>query len=83
MGFFDGLKKMLRGPAHVQGGDDEGAAALHEEYGIADEDGSDFRMAAGTGGVGGPVVPSLAGLDGSDAGGVAEDDESAPPGVDP
>ena len=35
MGFFDSLKKMLQGPAHVQTGDDEGAIALHEEYSVA------------------------------------------------
>jgi hypothetical protein len=84
MGFFNSLKKALQGPPHVQGGDDEGAAAaLHEEYGIVPEDGVDYRMAPGTGGVGGPAVPSLAGLDGSEAGEVAEDDESAPPDLDP
>ena len=81
MGFFDQLKKMLQGPAHVQGGDDEGNVALHEDFGAANKGEADIhRMETA---IGGAVVP---GIGAQDAAETVEGDfssEEAPPDVDP
>jgi len=76
MGFFDRLRKMLAGPAHVQGGDDEGAAALREEYHTAGPGADDIhRMETRAGGA---VMPGIAATDAAET---AEADlsEEAPP----
>ena len=81
MGFLDGLRKMLQGPPHVQGGDDEGAAALHEEYGTGSAPEADVRQMNTA--IGGAVMPSIGA---SDAAETVESDfseEAAPPDVDP
>lgn len=76
MGFFDRLRKMLQGPPHIQGGDDESNAALHEEFGTRDAGSADIRRMEST--VGGAVMPGMAG---SEAAETAEADlsEEAPP----
>jgi hypothetical protein len=53
MSFLDRIRKMLAGPPHVQAGDDEEAAALHEEYGAPREGEADLKYMEETGGGGG------------------------------
>jgi len=81
MSFLDRLRKALAGPPHIQGGDDEGDAALHEEYGTPDPAEADVRHLETT--TGGAVLPSFAS---SDAAVTAEEElesEEAPPDPSP
>lgn len=81
MSFFDRLRKMLAGPAHIQGGDDEGEAALNEEYGAHDEGAAELSRVEQLSG--GAVIPGRAAAEGAEA---AADDlatEEAPPDPSP
>jgi hypothetical protein len=81
MGFLDNLRKMLQGPPHVQGGDDEGASALHEEYGTSSAPEADVKRMGSS--IGGGVMPSIGAQDASET---VEGDfsaEEAPPDLDP
>jgi hypothetical protein len=77
MGLFDSLRKALRGPAHVQGGGDEGAsAALHEEYGASDAAGQDVKRMETT--AGGAVTPGIGGSEAAEAADADLGEESQP-----
>jgi hypothetical protein len=52
MGFLTWLRNALAGPPRIQTGDAEEAAALHEEFGTADEGAADLRHVEGAGGGG-------------------------------
>jgi hypothetical protein len=65
MSFLDRLRKMLAGPPHVQGGDDEGAAALHEEFGTPDEGEAEVKRMETT--AGGAVMPGYAASEAAEA----------------
>ena len=47
MRLLDRLRKMLAGPAHIQGGGEGDAAALDEEYGTPDSAAPDARNTVG------------------------------------
>ena len=78
MGFLDRLRNWLSGPTHVDAGDAEGAADLHQEYGTPDKAQEDVeRMEYYAGG--GPV-PGLAGEDSAEVAEGEIESEEAPPG---
>jgi hypothetical protein len=81
MGFFDGLKKMLQGPAHVQGGDDEGNVALHEDFGTVDKNAAGVSQTQAA--MGGSIRLGYAASESAEV--VADDlaTEAAPPDLDP
>jgi hypothetical protein len=81
MGFLDSLRKMLQGPPHVQGGDDEGAAALHEEYGTGSGSDADIKRMETS--IGGAVMPGISSQDAAETVEADFSEESAPPDVDP
>jgi hypothetical protein len=81
MSFLDRLRKMLAGPPHIQGGDNEGDAALHEEFGTSNEGAADLRR-MGTR-AGGAAMPGLASLEATEAAEADLETEEAPPDTDP
>jgi hypothetical protein len=81
MGFFDQLRKMLQGPAHVQGGDDEGNVALHEDFGAGNAPEADIhRMETN---IGGAVMPGISAQDAAETVEADFSEEAAPPDADP
>ena len=79
MSFLDRLRNMLAGPPRIQG-DEADAAALHEEFGTADEGAADLRRVEGSPGIGGGL--HNVGYGASEAAEAAEADiaeEESPP----
>jgi hypothetical protein len=81
MSFLDRLRNMLAGPPRVQGGDDEGAAALREEYGTPDEGAADIRRMETT--AGGAPMPGFAASEAAETAEADLETEEAPPDPDP
>ena len=77
MSFLARLRKMLAGPPHIQGGDVEGDAALHEDFGSPDEGAADVRRMETT--AGGAVLPGYASSEAAEAGEEDLASEEAPP----
>ena len=81
MGFLDNLRKMLQGPPHVQGGDDEGNVALHEDFGTGSTPEADVRRIETS--IGGAVMPSIGPQDAAETVESDFSEEAAPPDLDP
>jgi hypothetical protein len=81
MGFFDQLRKMLQGPPHVQGGDDEGNVALHEDFGAGNAPDGDIKRMETS--IGGAVMPGISSQDAAETVEGDFSEEAAPPDLDP
>jgi hypothetical protein len=78
MGFLDKIRNALAGPPRVQGGDDEGDAALHEDFGTPDE--GDAEVKASEQLSGGAVVPGQAAAEAAESAEAEIEAEEGPPG---
>ena len=77
----DQLRKMLQGPPHVQGGDDEGNVALHEDFGAGNAPEADIKRMETS--IGGAVMPGISSQDAAETVEGDFSEEAAPPDLDP